>query len=76
MKEVANELQRHYGALLGIESPWKVREVKLEMEARGVEIALERTCGVALHCPECGGRCRLKDYLEGAHLAASGCEAV
>jgi len=63
MKEVSNELHRHYGQLLGIESPWKVGEVKLEIEAKRVEIALEWTPGTAPCCPECGARCPLKDYL-------------
>lgn len=63
MKELSNELHRHYGQLLGIKSPWRVREVKLELAARRVEIGLEWTAGEALHCPECGARCAMKDYL-------------
>lgn len=63
MKEVSNELHRHYGQLLGIESPWRVREVKLELAEKRVEIALEWTPAAALHCPECGARCAMKDHL-------------
>jgi len=63
MKEVSNELHRHYGPLLGIERPWRVREVKLELAAKSVEIALEWTSAAALHCPECGAGCPMKDYL-------------
>lgn len=63
MKEVTNELERHYGLLLGIESPWKVAGVKLELEKKRVEIALERTISEAVRCPECGSACALKDYL-------------
>ena len=63
MKEVTNELERHYGQLLGIESPWRVAGVKLELENKKVEIALERTIGEAVRCPECGSACALKDYL-------------
>jgi transposase len=63
MKEVSNELHRHYGQLLGIESPWRVREVKLEMDEKRVEIALEWTPLAALRCPECGEQCAMKDYL-------------
>ena len=63
MKEVTNELQRHYGQLLGVESPWSVAGVKLELEHKRVEIALERTIAEAVRCPECGAACALKDYL-------------
>jgi transposase len=63
MKEVSNELHRHYGQLLGIESPWRVCEVKLEMAEKRVEIVLRWTPGAAMHCPECGARCAQKDYL-------------
>ena len=63
MKEVSSELHRHYGELLGIKSPWRVREVKLELADQRVEIGLEWTPGEGLHCPACGGRCAMKDYL-------------
>lgn len=63
MKEVSNELHRHYGQLLGIESPWRVREVKLELAGKRVEIGLEWTPGKGLLCPECGAGCAMKDYL-------------
>lgn len=63
MKEVSNELHRHYAQLLGIESPWRVREVKLELAEKRVEIGLEWTPAAALRCPECGVGCVMKDYL-------------
>ena len=63
MKEVTNELHRHYGQLLGIESPWAVEEVKLELEKKRVEIALDWLSGGAVLCPECGGKCAMKDRL-------------
>jgi transposase len=63
MKEVSNELHRHYGQLLGIESPWKVGEVKLELTEKKVEINLVWTGGEGLRCPECGVTCATKDYL-------------
>lgn len=62
MEESKSELHRHYGQLLGIESPWKVREVKLEMVERRVEIEIEWRSGEALLCPECGKECAMKDY--------------
>lgn len=51
MTEVSNELQRHYGELLGIKSPWRVREVQLELAEKRVEIGLEWTPGEGLQCP-------------------------
>lgn len=63
MEEITNELHRHYGQLLGVESPWSVAGVKLELEHKRVEIALERTIAEAVRCPECGAACALKDYL-------------
>jgi transposase len=62
MKELSQELHRHYGQLLGIESPWKVRDVKLEMEEKRVEIEIGWSSGETLRCPECGRECALKDY--------------
>jgi transposase len=62
MNELSNELHRHYGQLLGVESPWRVRAVKLEMAEKKVEIEIEWTSGEALHCPECGKQCGMKDY--------------
>ena len=35
-----NELQKHYAQLLGIGSPWEVKNVELKLEARTVEIEL------------------------------------
>ena len=48
MKELDNELHRHYGLLLGIKSPWGVSGVKLDMGARRVEIRLEWAVGHAV----------------------------
>ena len=36
MNALDNELQRHYGLLLGIQSPWQVKDVKLELEQKPV----------------------------------------
>ena len=41
MKELNNELHRHYGLHLGVKSPWEVDGVNLDMEGRRVEIRLE-----------------------------------
>src|SRR5271167_4994908 len=57
-----NELYRHYGMLLGIKSPWEVRDVKLDMAGRRVEIVLEWKVGNAVVCPECGKACTIADH--------------
>ena len=41
MKELQNELHRHYALLLGVKSPWEVNGVGLDMEGKRVEITLD-----------------------------------
>lgn len=62
MKDFSQELQRHYGQLLGIASPWQVREVKLEVAEKRVEIELGWSSGAVVRCPQCGKESGLKDY--------------
>lgn len=62
MSDVANELQRHYGLLLGIQSPWQVKAVKLELEQKRVEIELVWTAGAQGSCPVCGNACTVYDF--------------
>lgn len=57
-----NELQKHYGLLLGIQSPWQVKNVKLELGDKRVEIELGWTEGAKAQCPVCGRDCALYDY--------------
>lgn len=56
-----NELQRHYGLLLGIELPWQVETVDLNLEARQVEIVLKWQSGARGKCPGCGKECSAYD---------------
>ena len=62
MKELDNELHRHYGLLLGIKSPWRVSGVKLDMAGKRVEIGLEWGQGHKVPCPECGKECAIADH--------------
>lgn len=62
MNTLDNELQRHYGLLLGIPSPWPVKDVKLELAGKRVEIELVWAAGARAPCPVCGGACALYDY--------------
>ena len=62
MSELTNELHRHYGLLLGIQSPWQVKGVKLELAQKRVEIELGWSEGARAKCPVCGQPCALYDY--------------
>ena len=57
-----NELQKHYRLLLGVESPWQVKNVKLELSEKRVEIELTWTEGTKAKCPVCAQDCALYDY--------------
>lgn len=52
----------HYGLLLGISSPWEVREAKLEMERRRVEIEVVHGAGRPVSCPQCRRECPRHDH--------------
>jgi transposase len=54
MQSVENELQAHYRLLLGIQSPWQVRNVNLDLHLKRVEIELAWTPGAKAPCPVCG----------------------
>jgi transposase len=54
-----NELQKHYRLLLGIESPWQVKNVKLELSEKRVAIELAWT--EEAKCPVCGQDCARYD---------------
>ena len=56
-----DELQKHYRLLLGIEAPWQVKNVKLELAGKRVEIELDWAAGQKAHCPVCGQACALYD---------------
>ena len=62
MKELDNELHRHYAMLLGVKSPWGVSGVKLDMAGRRVEIGLQWAEGHEVPCPQCGKLCVLADH--------------
>ncbi|HEY2932624.1 MAG TPA: ISL3 family transposase [Acidobacteriota bacterium] len=54
MSTTDNELQKHYRLLLGIELPWQVKNVKLELAAKSVAIELLWSPGEKARCPACG----------------------
>ena len=56
-----SELQKHYALLLGIGSPWEVKNVELKLAEKKVEIELGWQWGAAAKCPECGRECSIHD---------------
>ena len=54
-------LQKHYAMLLGVGSPWEVKNVVLSLEAKQVEIELGWQWGAAAPCPDCGRACSVYD---------------
>ena len=46
------DIEEHYGKLLGIESPWSISDVKLDMLEQRVDIEIEYADDVG-PCPEC-----------------------
>jgi transposase len=48
----------HYGLLLGIQEPWKVKKAKLEMAIKLVDIEVIYDEQMAVKCPSCKRECR------------------
>ena len=43
-----------YAQILGIQSPWKVKDVELELDGGEVRVEVTYASGTALRCPCCG----------------------
>lgn len=52
-----------YERILGIEAPWGVTDVELDLRGDGVTVHIEHS-GSGLACPECGGACAGYDTRE------------
>ena len=66
-----------YGALLGLQQPWRVREVTLDLAAHRVDVWVEEVAGAKWACPECGQEAPLHDHGEERvwrHLDTCQCE--
>lgn len=50
-----------YAKLLGIETPWLVRDVEARLDAREVEVFIAFAEGAETTCPECGAVCSRYD---------------
>jgi transposase len=64
-REAEEAVAAHYGMLLGIQSPWKVKRAKLEIAQRLVEIEVEHELGRPVRCPQCQRECRRHDHAPG-----------
>jgi transposase len=51
-----------YAAILGIQSPWRVESVELQLESGEVHVRLAHAEGEQWPCAECGLLCRLYDH--------------
>jgi transposase len=51
-----------YQHLLGIETPWTVSRVELDIEKQRVDVWVEHTKGLRWPCPECGADGTLHDH--------------
>lgn len=52
-----------YRQILGIEAPWTVSEVEVDLKGAGVTVHIEHT-GAGLACPQCGAACAGYDTRE------------
>jgi transposase len=51
-----------YAAILGIQSPWRVESVELQLESGEVHVRLAHSDGEQWPCAECSTLCRLYDH--------------
>ncbi len=52
----------HYGMLLGIQSPWEVKRVQLQLDERKVELELAHDSALPVRCPQCQRVCARHDH--------------
>ena len=53
-----------YWYLLGLQSPWTVGRVGLEIKKRRVDVGVEHPEGVSWSCPECSKNLAVYDHAE------------
>jgi len=61
-REAEEAVAAHYGMLLGIRSPWRVKRAKLEIGHKMVDIEVEHESGGSVRCPQCQKECRRHDH--------------
>ena len=57
-------LNRHYEILLGLEKPWHVMGVDVDVDGKRVELRLDHEAGARFPCSECGVLCGVHDHTE------------
>lgn len=62
--EISSEIEKHYQLLLGLNSPWRIDGVNLDIEGTKVEIYISWPSGIKVLCPECNQECTIKDHRE------------
>jgi transposase len=66
-----------YTALLGIRHPWRVEEVRLDVENNRIDVFLKDAAGVRHPCPKCGAESPTYDHareMTWRHLDTCQCE--
>jgi len=61
-QEAKTAVAAHYGLLLGISSPWEVRDAKLDVAGRKVDIEVMHGASQRVCCPECRRECARHDH--------------
>lgn len=61
-QEAKAAVAAHYGMLLGIAFPWVVKEAKLEMAGRWMDIEVAHDASQAVRCPQCRRECARHDH--------------
>ncbi len=46
-----------YTQILGIQTPWKVSDIELDLKAGEVKVYVKQKSGVKQKCPKCGASC-------------------
>src|SRR5439155_5252656 len=54
-----------YATILGVQAPWTVERVELDVAGGAVHVWLTRTEGAPAPCPECQTACPIYDHREG-----------
>lgn len=58
------DLKNHYSKLLGIDFPWVVQDIDLDLKSKKIDIQMLYEIGEGVECPECGTLCKAKDHAE------------
>jgi transposase len=63
-----------YATILGVQAPWTVERVELDVAGGAVHVWLARTAGVPAPCPECETACPIYDHRERAWRHLDTCQ--